>query len=1118
MSKRNTTLQSKKNKQMQSIHSAMMNARTPNIDDKEHAVFTRIARFRHELVPSEGIYVLRNFCESKKYDDLIANRFIKHDYEIFNITSFTLNETHDVSDLMAWSSEIVYHFADHINRFHDMRDCFYRNIMLGLYYDAEKVLANIEDLFGVSLWLACAKLSLVYFKDDKEGFRELEDKFKEVSCEISKSVLLYSSIKSNSLVSYERYIFAIGKTLEELRILSLREDEDKVLFRHDFDPSYHYETIKSTINHDGDLRLIDLYSNYIRFLSYLHIHGYDLNRLEKSLRRLKDKVSDRALLVIIDRIIGTEERDELDRQQSMVVQKYYSGDFLNAVELSEALLSEYPYISSIYEVYAKSLIEVGQSDSKIGGNIGKIINCMISCIKSGGNSSLLKNVRKMFHVLSFTHWGYGLKAFADTYNGDVSSSVKPIYDFNDSSSLRFSFLSMKDISKLDLVNTGLYETFDEIRKIKISSDIALYKKNYGVALKGYQSLLDFDLNSQQKTGVTSKIIDCFVMSGREQDAVFILAEQIRQGASIRGFSIIPLARYIVKSSIISKCASELEDKSLILNYYNKNIQPDHVDVVANIVENILEINGHLERNSFVENVEKYSTLFILDVLTEDVLESMTLVFSSKKQVLLTRMQILKAFISKFGTHTTEENIKRAISEYESIYVKVVAAICSIEVGAGKIFVDKLPLKQRLLEKVESEIKSISSIKKEKLGFLGESIINSPDDEYEYLVIKDDFHRKIYELVLDIAEEYTINKLYGLDQSLNVGIRHGYMISLLWGPLRVNNLAANKIKDGRFIADESWKNNFAINFNYRRKDVQDALVTKILEFNKNISNLILKYRDRVHVNTGEFLQQDKLFNYYFSVEDVEFFGDKLELWGSENLITEVFNKLDEMTEMCLVDIRGKYISEFKSEIENIFVDFEESIYVISSEDFVKSVKLSKSQMLTRVDEFSTWFDWMKYANMNFTLQVALEKSIEIEKQLHSPLLLDMKLNNRSERVFDGEHFTKFVELFSLIIDNACKHSGFEDSLEIHFDLIEDNNFFTIKARNRLVNFSEAAVSVIANIADKVNHDFIDGAARDSKSGIYKIKRTFSSDVFTDSRIDVFFEQEFFCISINFTYKG
>lgn len=48
------------------------------------------------------------------------------------------------------------------------------------------------------------------------------------------------------------------------------------------------------------------------------------------------------------------------------------------------------------------------------------------------------------------------------------------------------------------------------------------------------------------------------------------------------------------------------------------------------------------------------------------------------------------------------------------------------------------------------------------------------------------------LLYKITNAYTLDKLYGLDQSLNMGIRHGGFVNLLWAPLKRNNISAKNM--------------------------------------------------------------------------------------------------------------------------------------------------------------------------------------------------------------------------------------------------------------------------------------------------------------------------------------
>lgn len=89
------------------------------------------------------------------------------------------------------------------------------------------------------------------------------------------------------------------------------------------------------------------------------------------------------------------------------------------------------------------------------------------------------------------------------------------------------------------------------------------------------------------------------------------------------------------------------------------------------------------------------------------------------------------------------------------------------------------------------------------------------------------------LLYKITNAYTLDKLYGLDQSLNMGIRHGGFVNLLWAPLKRNNISAKKHDENKFSPNPVWRTDFG----YFKDSILDGIDNALVEFNKKANAII-----------------------------------------------------------------------------------------------------------------------------------------------------------------------------------------------------------------------------------------------------------------------------------------
>lgn len=1075
-----------------------------------------LARLRSDTSCQNVLYGLETFLEQDFSKSLMNYKYISHKKDVCDIGRFSLEKFKE-TDLISWFEKIICFFSTEINEFHIERDKFYTSLLLNQYEDATCTLEYIEETFGYSIWSYSARMSIYNFSGDRDSFIRLENELNATEDKLSKTILLYNLAKSNLLVSCERYMFSLGKMLEELKVQGNKKGEESILFRHTFDPSYKYENICSIFNHDGEGRLVDLYLNFLRFLSYFYINNTDLINSKNTLLELKEKINDRSLHKLIDRIVGINNEDEIDQLHKDATISYYEGDYKKAKEICIYAIDKWPYISSFYEPLAKSCVYSGCNKLPENNNVYQLITKQINIISNNDDIQSIKSLKKDFHTLSYTHWSYSILAFIDSYSYELSNTVNLAYDFNDSTSLSQSLFSLRDISE----DKEIFNNFDskplDWRNIKLSADLAFYHREYSSALELYHSLLSkVDVPSIRST-IASKICECYFLNDNLLACSKMIGDEIRHGGNLFGFPLSPISKKISKTVSYSNDNEQLEEFALILNKHNRINKPEYVQTVSNLVENLLENHEITTPEELGKNLSMFSVPLLLEVLTIDVLDGMPIIFSSTEEVLAARINILK-----YVTFSTEDLdiIKRGTAELRGAYQKLIARFCSESTGEGKISVDHEQLKSTIYNNVNTELTEIKSITERNLGT--DSHNNAPDIvkssknsdvEVEYKMISDEFHNRLHLLMLNLLEEYTVNKLYGIDQSLNVGIRHGEMLNWLWSPLRRNNLAANKISDGKFVADDKWKSSLKIDLNYYNDELIDEMVDVIVEFNKRISKLIVEAKNSVHISTGEFIEHDKIFNYLILVDDIELLANKIDTLDTDEFINLVFSIFDKQTESNIEEARNVFVPKLNDDVSKCIIKLEKDIAKYKIEEISNSIKQTKIDMSNRISELTEWFNWQKYSDIDFVPSIALEKAKQVIQEVHHPMLVNLNGTYDCNFKFEGKHFSRMVSLFSLILENACKHSLCREGLDINY-LIElrDGDIY-MEFSNEVNEYNSNKCDAIDNIKSRINNSFVDEATRETKSGIYKIKRILSHEMGLKNNIDLNLNHKVFNIIIS-----
>ncbi|MGL4764941.1 MAG: hypothetical protein ACRC2N_07935 [Aeromonas sp.] len=1113
----NSSPEAKKKSQLYKIWKYTRNE--VSTDRMEFKAFKVISFLREELSVKEGLHMYRNFCEADFAPKLMRNRYIKKDYNFFILQRMPLDNKQSESDLINWFVETIYFFQDEINEFIKIRDRFYKDLLLGQYAEAKKALDEIESIAGCSLWLSNARLALYFFTNDSDAITKADKDYRLLNCELSKSILLYCVAKSSVLVSADRYLYSIGKMIEEARLAGYVDGEEGIQFRHDFNPTVKYVSIKRIMNHDCDTTLVDIYCNLLRFISYFYIQNIDINNSINSLQKINNVIHDRVLHVATDRISGNlDNYDSHDMLHQKASIEYCKGNYELAIEMIEKILSTSPYSSEFYELYAKSLLSTGREKSELHGPIGEIIDLYMDIIRSS-KVGLIKRLHKIFHVLSFTTWSYPLQAFLEKHNQNTSSEhIYNIYAFNDTTSLRHSIFSLKDVNSISQLKQYSFNEYSKWIQLKFSADIDFYNKDFEHAKKQYKELLNYHSEIGKHTNITAKICECYFMNDEQNEAISLLANQIRTRSNISSFPVGKIAKYIADTSTYSDDKLLLENQCLILNHYNRNISPEYIHVVSNIAENLIENRDCYSNRELIVNLNSFNNEFLMYVLTSDVLEGMVNIFNSKKDVLYTRLSILYHLV-RIYSESNDELYKTALVEFNGTHQKIIAALCTAEAGNGKISVDKEQLKTYLLGKVDNELNQIRNMDNREYKEIYLSTESAPlstgaELKYEYAYVKDDFHNKLHLLTIHLVEEYTVNRLYGIDQSLNVGIRHGGMLTLLWSPMRKYNLAANKISKGKFVVDDVWKNNFKINFNYFKDAVLQPLSERIIDFNKVLSSIYLDYKSKVHVNTGEFVDGSKLFFYTIPASLIKMIGENIDSMSASAFIENIFYELDQQTNEIISSLPETLIKPLRDDINAAFNSFQKDIDKYKIEELSRSIVSARNEIISKVDILQEWFAWQKSSNTELTLAVAVEKAAQVCQELHQPLKLSIVTSDETKTNFEGRFFQSLVQLFHLIIDNACKHSGLAEQIELTCELTETLDHLKIIFSNPILKCTDELLERMRIKNSVINQDFIEGALQENDSGLFKMKRILSHDLRLENRISFYVNDSIFTIEIVF----
>lgn len=1102
---KHSSISKKKEIDIHNIRKVLM----PHIElsDKSEAVFKYLNQCRNKNIDA-SYYSYENFLEIPEAKEIMDFRYKTEDYDVADVTSYGTKES-TIEVYINWVTITLKYYIDDINKFIIKRNEFTNNLLSSNYDKAKENIKEIESFTGKSLWSITNHLSILYFNQEIQEYNKLSKKFLSISDELSRSYLNYESIRCNNSISPERYHFFIGKMIEELRLSGDADAESLLLYRHSFDPSFDYLDAPQIYKQTYEQRLVDLYCSFIKILSYIEVKGINIDKCQQRIISLSSLLEDREFKILSSRLFPREKitTDDLQRVYDIISDHYLTENYDSVISTSEKTLTKTPTFSVIYIPYIKSLLVKGEK-SNLKGLIGNITNSILNLYQEDNFEQRIEDINKCYHVLLHNPWAQIFSCIISEFDGSDCSNIPTKFNYVDNTSLYYNKFSLREN------NQDYYQksNIPEWRKNKYLAELNYYRKDYSTSLNFYESI-----NSKHNEQVKSKIIQCLFHLDQKDHAIEKSCIELLNGKNPKSLPLVLLARHIYTDSKYSTDNKALLNKAIILHYYNTYYNNEYVQTLSNICENYLE-NLDIYEVDQITHLSNIDTFMLEKILTLDVLDGISSIIENDVDLLKCRLQINREILNNKSNHTKDE-LNKAIEEIRYLFYKTVVEVCSIEAGEGKIHVDKAALKNKILGDLSKLFNNITSEEDREIEFdINEDVtIADSNETLSYYTSDKSFINKTLDLLYFLFSSYSIDKLYGLDQSLNMGIRHGGLVNLLWSPLKNNNLAALKSNDNAFQPNPIWRNLFG----YHKESVLVKVDSALVDFNKRMHKLINSIKSKVNVNMGEFESSDKWFNYIPDFDLQLSIATKIDSYTPETLLDEIFMYLDEHSDSILENIRANYIPELENLIMNEIEQLESELnsLKINFINLKRAISKSKVDMKDSLDILYKWFTWSGESKTSFDMKAAMDKAISAVEQFHSWMNITLIQKNESDTQFKGKYFTDTVMILTLLFENAVKHSNFKDSCHINIHVYESGAKININVSNKInapLNSDEQ--KIIHDINEDLEKNIIDNSTKDNGSGLYKVKKILTHHLKTDSKVYISCKDTDFNVFISFSKIG
>lgn len=1096
--KKLTTVKSKveiqKRKFEDILHKNMSN------EEKFRRIYNLLVLTRQNSSAS-SLHAYKNLLSLKSASEIMEARYISNSTDILNISSHDIQEE-TIEDIINWVSITLNYFKDEINNFIQIKNNFINNILNSSFNDSVILLQEAEGKFGKTLWSISGKMALLFFKKDVAEYNKLSKEIQNLENSYSKSYLGYEIVRCNRTITADRYIFSIGKMTEEVRLDGNLHAVETICHRHIFDPSVVYSSILEIYKTSYDQRIIDQYLSFIRFVLYLKNHDKLPSQCKDVLCNLSNNIKDEELSNLVFNSYTHENKTENKNQiiYDKVIKLYLEESYREVVSLCEKELIRKPSLSVLYIPFAKSLNKINKS-CIFNSILGDIINLIISVTKGEDFDNAVPQLKKISQVLNNYNWSFILDCILEGYDGEGSKNIPKKYKYVDLCSLKKNIMSLEKLSNEVLSNPKI----PLWRKKKYEADYLFEKGDFESSLKLY---LEFELH--ESSYARSKIIQCYYHLGEIKKSKQILADELIKNSNPKAMPLILMAKSIIKSMRYNADSVELLNSAIILFYYNSVISKEYTQPLSDICENYFNNLGIFSGEEISFKNELIDELLLERILSLDVLDGMSSFFSSEREVIMLRLSLNRHLLSKTSEFNDEKK-SFVLQEARSILNKIVINLCSQEAGDGRIYVDKSNLKAKLYEPIKSDLEILKKHKNRDISY--EIQQTNEEDDVVFFSSNNEFFNGVMAINYKIMNAYTLDKLYGLDQSLNMGIRHGGIVNLLWAPLKKNSISAKKLSEIKFLPNPIWRTGFG----YFKDSILDGIDEVLVKFNEKANLIISKAKNQVHINTGEFGYNSKLFEFSLEPDFQASIANKIDTYSAEALIDDIFLYLDKQANEQIIYAKGNFIDEIE---EEMFLEIKQLKEKIESEglevvSIQRAVSRSKDDLKESFSQLRKWFDWAKQTETNFDLNAALEKASSAVKQYYPWLKLNLIGANTSRSDYLGQHFTDTVMILTLIIENAVKHSNPRDEYTINYSIVENEKSLLIVFNNTLdFELNQDEQDNIKEININLENNIIENSAKDTGSGLYKVKKIINHHLKINNKMNVTYLNKVFSVSIEF----
>ena len=1017
------------------------------------------------------------------------------------------NELYKVSEATLereaiWCYSIVKKYSEEIKKYLMNKEQFECFFFSGNNDEALSILDDIDNEVCISDW-SIEKRAMLLYNKNYDDFKSYKKKVLKDVGGITRTIASFNIIRIEQGLS----IWNFHDYFEEFRAkfeLESPEFIDYFYYKVNFFNNIGQYNEARLLQYENSSSIIDRYETLLFVLQHLCCNTNECTRpywVENMVLNIYELTGDRRLLNLL-LYFGRVENVTLtnkDIEYCEVIDLYSNERYDDAREKSKVLLKKHPNMFDYCKIYIMSSIYSNQTIEHIFPETSiaqvALINVYNILAKNTVSDKSIACLKTLYFALGNMCWSSKCSIFIN----NETSLYTPRFRYRLFSAINDTVLYPRVIKYItdatiltSIIKSQIYDICYNVRLLVylqskcINADIGVdftlsnsfrekityaqmlksngnYDKSYDIysEIANNENFTDILQIEHNEIKLTHGIMRCLTNLNRHNEAISIVTEKIlknRAYATKLRFS--KLIEYVTNTS-------NNDDADVRSNIYTPiylNIYASKDEIQWGALDNYMSSIDITRPLQLLEKLDfsiyniQIIYIFKKTCIKEVLIRSIQ--YDSFVEVLEERIEILKELCKLDFPNKDKYEI-----EINELILYSVIANAKKHVEGGKISVNLKGLQEDTkFDIIKEEFEIIRrNIETEK------TIEGGP----YYVILLKQF-RTYFKKIADL---FVLNGDYGLDISLGTRIRHGRIEGTLRTVFENHNLITRiDSKSGEYIDNQYWG---TISNDYKNK---------LSIFSMNIDNTILCLKN-IKLRPKSSLYADGLFDYNFSEEELKLLfesirtDDKYEV-NFDFFFDKIIAQLLKRTEENLEVVR-EYIF---NEITHRVTDELDSLHnVIFNQKIKQSIALCKIELQSVISEIVGWFNICKNTNPDpFNLEIP----ISICHETYSKgIKLDLE---KFPYAIKGCYLSAFVDIFSILFDNAKKHSKLDaEDILMTIRVIEQATTLEIIVENNL--FKQIDIKELNDNIQQCMKMHNKLSQEDKNSGLARIRKIMSKDM-------------------------